>query len=187
MWRDTSRNCESCGVRFAITADEQRFWYLHLRIPEHVTINRCQECRWKQRVVRRISERLSMLLPRLADGGGTILELREAVLAIAEGLLRRWPCMTGDEMPFLCSTTIIEKGAALIVRARRVSRLNDDLIPVQILFHDRLGHHQRAIRLNDELLAAGDRSPAIGRAIRHVSAWLATPDLLHRRRILNLP
>ena len=160
-------------------------WYEHSGIPLDMETSRCPGCRWNMGAMRRISDRLSGL-PQLEDEASSITALRQMVLAIAEGLVRCQQASHERPFPTISSTSIIEKGAALITRARRISQLNDDLLPIQVLFQERLGYPKRAARLKDELAVAAKRTPATGRAIRHVSTWLATPDLSHRTRITDL-
>jgi hypothetical protein len=186
-WRTRARSCTSCNVAFTVTASEQRFWYEELHIPYHVAINRCPSCRGKQRALRRVLSRLSELIPAVGRGDANDEQQREAALVIAEGLVRRLPTIRQLDIPVLGSSAIVEKGARLISALRKRSKRHDDLIPVQILFHERLQHERRVERLRAEqrLLESGDAR--IRRALSAVTAWLKNHTKSLRDRITKPP
>ncbi len=186
-WRTRHASCQSCQAGFVITAAEQQFWYEELRIPYIVSINRCPECRKRQRIHRRIIARLSHVLPRIAAGEADIAERREAALTIAEGMIARLATARKLDIPILSTASIAEKGAALITALRRASKAHDDLLPVLIMIHGRLDHHRRVEQLGDELRQARQRSVVMDRAIRSVQAWLASPTKAGRDRIAEPP
>jgi hypothetical protein len=186
-WQTNERNCRACESRFEVTAAEQRFWYEELRIPFVVSIEYCRSCRKKQRAHRRIIARLSDLIPKISKGNSSASDRRDAVFTIAEGFIRRLPTSRKLDIPILSSMPIAEKASGIIGTLRKESHRHDDLLPLQILFQERLGNAKRLSNLQNEMAEIKQQSSSKAIAIRYVERWLSIPTTVMRDRIIDPP
>lgn len=186
-WSTRQETCQSCHVGFTISASEQQFWYEDLRIPYIVSINRCPECRKRQRSHRRIIAQLSRLLPLIDAGTASVPDQRETVLTIAEGMIIKIATVKELNIAVLSTTRIAEKCTSLIAVLRQTSKAHDDLVPILIMIHERSDHPKRVAQLNEELRHIRQRSVAMERAVHCMQTWLAWPIKTRRDRIIKPP
>lgn len=187
VWRTCERSCKICAVRFQVTAQEQRFWYEELHIPWVVAIDRCPLCRNRRRAERRILTRLGELMPQAmgADAGADLI--RETVLVIAEGTLRRVRPPFGKEHWVLSQRPVLLNGSMLINRARKGRRPQHDLLPILQHFQHRLDNASRAARLEAEIARLRMDHPALVKALNAITDWMSTLNAKLRKRITEIP
>jgi hypothetical protein len=186
-WTTQTRNCSTCRKSFVVTAGEQQYWYETLGIPYYVTISDCLACRKRRRVHRRIITRLAELMPVAETADAEPRQVREAVLVIAEGTLRRISRWGGAEHWVLDGEGILLKGSAFINRLRKGRKAQDDLLPVLHHFQQRLGNQARMQRIAKEMAVIRQVRPALAKAMAAVEAWLAAPDRRGLELILDPP
>ena len=174
-WRGHTRACASCGLRFTVTAAEQRFWYEELGIPLIVGIKRCVACRGRARAERHITARLCDLVPKAKAGTATPLEQRELVLTTARAAQHVLVDRQGHGLTLVRSRSLIESSAGVAERLRQEQRGHQDLLAVQVLLHRHLGNLLKAERLERELAALIEKTPALAKPVQRLRDWLAAP------------
>ncbi len=186
-WRTHVRACESCGRKFSVTAGEQKFWYETLKIPFYVRITDCMDCRSRHRVQRRIAHRLGELMPLVDDPNVDEQVLRQSVLIIGEGTVRRTRMRFGHDSWVLSGTAILLKGCEIINRLRRAKHPHHDLLPLLRHFHLRLENVQRAERIVTEIASMIHDRPALAKAMRAIEDWLKMPGKRQWERVIERP
>lgn len=186
-WRTCVRVCDSCRKDFIITAGEQQFWYETLKIPFYVRITDCLDCRSRHRAQRRIAHRLGELMPLVDDSNVDEQVLRQIVLIIGEGTVRRTRVSFGNDRWVLSGAAILLKGCEIINRLRRAKRPHHDLLPLLRHFHQRLENVQRAERIVTEIASMIHDRPALDKAIRAIEDCLKTPGKRQWERVIEQP
>jgi hypothetical protein len=187
-WRTITRGCQGCGAGFVVTAGEQQYLYEVLGTFYFVQTSYCRECRKRHRTHRRIITRLAELMPQVDSGAASSRELRETVLVIAEGTLRR----TRDRQRrtedwVLSGKSILIKGSGIIGSLRRAARPHHDLLPILRHFQLRLGNEKRALRVAQEIEQAKAGHPSLAKAIAAIEAWMENPTRRTLEPILDQP
>lgn len=186
-WRTHVRACERCRKDFIVTAGEQQFWYETLKIPFYVRITDCLDCRSQHRAQRRIAHRLGELMPLVDAPNADEQVLRQTVLIIGEGTVRRTRMRFGHDDWVLPGAPIILKGCEIIRRLRHAKPSHYDLLPLLRHFHQRLENIKRAERIEAEIASAVENHPALAKAMRAIEDWLKTPGKRQWERVIQRP
>lgn len=186
-WQTHQKQCQTCCEPFVVTATEQRFWYEEMGIPYFIPISDCLNCRKMKKNYRKLTSKLSEILSKLNTDNDDPEMIREAILTIAEGMITYLPKVKNQKIPILNGHTIAQKGVAFVNMLREKSARHDDLLPILILFHQRLGNQQRVERLNSEMETIVKINPVMAKTVRAVQTWLATPERNLRHRIVEPP
>ncbi len=183
-WQTSKQSCFGCGAVFTVQASEKKYWYEILRIPCVVGIVYCLECRKRSQAQRRIINRLAELSPAADKLPVDELDLREFVLLIAEGTLRRIR-LRGKEDWILRGQGILMRGSTAIKRLLQVRQPQRDLLPILAHFHQRLGNAERMRRINDEIEQIRQTNPKTAKQIDVITAWMQAPTKKQLQRILK--
>lgn len=185
-WLTTTQACHGCQVSFEVTASEKQYWFETLGIPFAVQIVYCLECRKKSRAQRRIVNRLAELAPLVDKKQADELELREFVLVIAEGTVRRARARYAkDEDWVLPGHGILLKGCEAINGLLRARQPQRDLLPILAHFHQRLGNAERMRRINHEIEQIRQTAPKTAKQIDIITTWMQAPTKKRLQRIIK--
>ena len=173
-WRTTNETCNGCKSTFTVQAEERQYWYETLGIPYAVQIVYCPDCRKRSRAQRRIANRLAELSPLVEGPEAHERDLREFVLVIAEGTVRRIRSR-GSEGWVLPGQGILNRGCTAINRLLRAKQPQHDLLPILAHFHQRLDNAQRLHRLTQEIEKIRQTNPKTAKQIDTIEAWMRSP------------
>jgi hypothetical protein len=186
-WETSTQACLGCRAYFQVTASEKQYWYETLRIPFCVEIVYCPACRKRSRAQRRIANRLAELAPLIESGEADEEMLREFVLVIAEGTVRRARSRNGTENWVLPGTPILLKGCEVINRLMKATRPQADLLPILLHFHQRLKNSERVKRITTEIERCRQDRPKLAKAMEAIEGWLKDPSKRRLQRITKSP
>jgi hypothetical protein len=186
-WENSTQSCHSCRVSFEVTASEKQYWYETLRIPFSVAIVYCPACRKRNRAQRRIANRLAELAPLVESGEADGALLREFVLVIAEGTVRRARSRNETEDWVLSGIPILLKGCEVINRLMKVNRPQADLLPILLHFHQRLKNGERVKRITAQIERCRQDRPKLIKAMEAIDGWLKDPSKRRLERIIKSP
>jgi Probable zinc-ribbon domain len=185
-WLTTTQACYGCQASFEVTASEKQYWFETLGIPFAVQIVYCLECRKKSRAQRRIVNRLAELAPLVDKKQVDELELREFVLVIAEGTVRRARARYAtDEDWVLPGHGVLLKGCEAIKGLLRARQPQRDLLPILAHFHQRLGNAERMRRINHEIQQIRQTNPKTAKKFDIITAWMQAPTKKRLQRIIS--
>lgn len=186
-WQTTTETCYGCRTSFVVEAEEKQYWFETLGIPFAVQIVYCLECRKKSRAQRRIVNRLAELAPLVDKKQADELELREFVLVIAEGTVRRTRVrhFANNEDWVLPGHGILLKGCEAINGLLRARQPQRDLLPILAHFHQRLGNAERMRRINHEIEQITQTNPKTAKQIDIITSWMQAPTKKRLQRIIK--
>lgn len=186
-WRTTTETCYGCRTSFIVEAEEKQYWFETLGIPFAVQIVYCPECRKKSRAQRRIVNRLAELAPLGHKRKADELELREFVLVIAEGTVRRARArhFANDEDWVLPGHGVLLKGCHVINGLLRARQPQRDLLPILAHFHQRLGNAERMNRIHQQIDQIRQTNPKTAKQIDLITTWMQAPTKKRLQRIIK--
>ena len=186
-WETTTQVCFSCRVSFQVTASEKQYWFETLRIPFCVGIVYCPACRKRSRAQRRIANRLAELASLIESSEADQAMLREYVLVIAEGTVRRAQSRDGNEDWVLPGIPIMLKGCEVINRLMKTTWPQADLQPILLHFHQRLKNRDRVKRITTEIERCRQDRTKLAKAMEAIEGWLKDPSKRRFERIIKPP